>query len=106
MNIYIDFSIYTEDTGAYGNVTGTLEFNTVPIIGGSVSLLPPSKSGPIHEMGGSEGILIVENRVPATENSGLDTALSLSDVTVKSPREANQLKQYLELSFDLFVDVY
>lgn len=107
MKIYIDFSVFTESGGAFGNVTGEIEFAALPQAGDIVAL-PLAKAGvALDPQSGFMGLIEVHRRLLiANPGDGRGIQLSLSDVTVPTPDAARILADYLERAFGLFIDVY
>jgi len=101
MKIYIDISVFTDESGAYGNVTGELELAITPHIGDSVSFAFPDKAD-VSMPDGFIGILVVTDRVISSEQ----LQLSLSDVTMPTEVGGSELMNYFESAFGLFTDIY
>lgn len=105
MKIYIDFSVFTEEGGAFGNVTGELDLAVVPQIGDSVSFAFSDKPD-IYMPADFMGILTVTDRVIPLGGDGFKLQLSLSDVTTSTEDSGSELMSYFESAFGLFADIY
>jgi hypothetical protein len=108
MIIYIDVSVFSEEGGACGNVSGKLELQMVPQIGDSVSFTFSAKNKDAVLPTDFDGILTVTDRVVSAnvENQEVLASLSLSDVMVPTRESALKVMDYLESAFGLFSDVY
>ena len=106
MKVDIDFSIYSEEEGAYGSVSGEISVNVLPHIGDTISFLFSGKNIALDPLIGFDGMLEVTNRIISANREDRKLALSLGDVVVPTKNDALKLMQYLESAFDLFADIY
>lgn len=106
MKIYIDFSVFTEETGAYGNVTGELDLGVTPQVGDKISFMFSSKQNVPLMPEGFSGVLSVTDRILSVSRENQQLSLSLSDLTMPTLAGACELMSYFEEAFGLFVDVY
>lgn len=104
MRVAIDFSVYTQADGAFGNVTGSVSLIVLPEAGDSI--LFPFKEGEDSSLSGFSGILKVMHRVIPIDQENAQIMLALEDVEVPSVEDAMRLAKYLESAFDLFCVVY
>lgn len=106
MNVDIDFSVFTAAGGAIGNVTGQLQVYCLPQVGDIIvfSVAKPNRN--IHCPKEFDGHLTVLHRTISAAAEERAPTLSLSDVTVPNKQNANDLANYLECGFDLFMDFY
>lgn len=106
MNIYIDVSVFSEEGGACGNVSGKLELQIVPQIGDSLSFTFSAKSKNIVLPTDFDGILTVTDRVVLANVDDQKVLISLSDIMVPTRERALKVMDYLESAFGLFPEVY
>jgi hypothetical protein len=106
MKFYIDISLFTESSGAYGNITGTIDLPACPCAGNIISFSVPLKTRvkpiTIKEFSGHLTIMKVIFGIGEKET----ISLALDDITVKNKEDANLLVTYLSSGFDLFFDEY
>lgn len=106
MKVGVDFSVFTEEDGAFGNLSGELNLITEPQIGDSVSFIFSDKKLALDPAIGFCGILKVTDRIISANREGQQLSLALSDVVVKSKTEAQKAVQYFESVFDLYAVRY
>jgi len=106
MKVSVDFSVYTQEDGAFGSVSGEIDTLTPPQIGDSISFLFPQGDQTIEPSIGFSGILKVTDRVIAANRDDQHLMLALSDITLATKSDAIKVTEYLEAAFDLFVVVY
>jgi len=106
MKVHVDFSVYTDEDGSFGGVSGEIEVITLPQIGDSVSFMFSSKGIVIDPEVGFRGMLDVTSRIILANHEDQKLMLTLSDVVVKTRADALQLVKYFEDAFGLFADIY
>jgi len=107
MKIHIDFSLFTESDGAFGNVHGIIAFAVPPQVGDTVSFQSGKAGVMFDPRSGFLGVIQVDTRIlVANPKDDFGIMLMLADVTVPTPEAARILADYMERAFDLFVDVY
>ncbi|MFW5425820.1 MAG: hypothetical protein ACKE8G_06385 [Methylophagaceae bacterium] len=106
MKFYIDISIFSEENGAYGNITGDLELSLPPQIGDVVSFSFAANNKSIILPASFDGFLTVTDRVISANMDDKRILISLSDIMVPTREHALKVADYFELAFDLFLDVY
>lgn len=106
ISIYIDVSIFSEESGACGNISGELDLPVTPQIGDSVSFTFSSKNKNVVLPAYFDGFLTVAGRVISTNVDKPTVLISLSDVMVPTVEDALKVMNYFESAFDLFADVY
>jgi len=104
MKIAIDISISTSAGRAFGNASGTLEFDVVPQIGDTISFAFPKAQG-LAPVAGFTGILRVRDRVLSASGE-LGISLVLEDIVVPSVDHARAVAEYLEKGFGLGINEY
>lgn len=88
MKVAIDFSVFIEDEGVFGNVTGEVDVPIEPQIGDSLSFLFSSGQCKLDVGAGSAGMLKVTDRiVPVNQNDQL-LSLALNEVVVPTKSDA------------------
>lgn len=106
MKAAIDISLYTQEEGAFGNISGEIKTLTPPQIGDSISFLFPKEDIAFDSSLGFSGILKVTDRVIAANHDDQPIMLALSDITLATKGDALKLVEYLESAFDLFAVIY
>jgi hypothetical protein len=106
MKVAVDFSVFTKDEGAFGNVSGEVSVITVPQIGDSISFLFSDAKVSLDQTIGFGGILKVTDRIIAINREDQQLALALSNVVVQTKNDALKVMQYFEYAFDLFAVRY
>lgn len=106
MKATIDISLYTQEEGAFGNISGEISTLTPPQIGDSISFLFPTKEIEFDHSTGFSGILKITERVIAANHDMQPLMLGLSDINLATKRDAIKLAEYLESAFDLFAVIY
>lgn len=106
MIVYIDVSIFSEESGAYGKISGELELPIVPQIGDLISFTFSEKNKNIVLPAYFDGFLTVTDRVVPANVDTQNVLVSLSDVMVPTVTSAVNVMDYFESGFNLFADVY
>ncbi len=106
MKVQIDFSVFTDETGAFGNITGDLSLLTVPVVGDSISFLFPNTGAILDQDLGFNGILKVVDRVFCPCIEGGTITLELNSVSVKTKKDGEKIMRYFESEFGFFSVVY
>jgi hypothetical protein len=106
MKVSVDFSVYTQADGAFGNVSGEISVLTPPQIGDSISFLFPQNCQAIDPSIGFSGVLKVTDRVIAANRDDQLLMLALSDITLATKSDVLKLTEYLEAAFDLLAVMY
>ncbi|MBU3058487.1 hypothetical protein [Pseudomonas indica] len=106
MKVSVDFSVYTQADGAFGNVSGEISVLTPPQIGDSISFLFPQNGQTIDPSIGFSGVLKVTDRVIAANRDDQLLMLALSDIKLATKIDALKLTEYLEAAFDLLAVMY
>ena len=105
MKVSIDFSIFTREQGAFGYVSGQLEFAVVPMVGDSVALMFPIHAATLPEC--VAGMLLrVEGRGHLFAPGCPTLALSLSNLEVATVPDAVEASRFFEQGFGLFANIY
>lgn len=106
MKVSIDFSIYTQEGGAFGNVSGDIDVSIFPQIGDSISFLFSRRNIAIEPSIGFGGVLKVTDRIIPADRDDQLLMLVLSDVVLSKNDDAIKLVGYFESAFDLFSVAY
>jgi hypothetical protein len=106
MKVRIDFSVFTSNHEAIGNVDGELECVVEPMIGDTICLMlaPDNKPIPPGDHGG--GLLTVTARMIRPNDPEAQLSLSLSDFVVDTKEQAIALMDYFESGYKLFANIY
>lgn len=105
MKVLVDFSIFTEMPSAFGNIVGSVDVETFPIVGDSLWFLNPSNGARMPACGFS-GRLVVEGRSLTVNPQREGVALGLSDLTVPTANDARAIAEYFERGFGLLLNEY
>ena len=102
MNIYVDFTIFSSPTSAYGNVSGVIKMAAVPSVGTSVILLHsvPENFRPFT------GALKATSIDEAATDLDIVASLLLEDIVLSTQSAAEELASLLERECSLFCDPY
>jgi hypothetical protein len=106
MKVIIDFSVVTEETGAFGNITGELTLSAIPQVGDSISFLFPGSGVFLDQSLGFNGVLEVVDRIFNANSENGAISLALNSVSVKTKEDALNIMQYFETGFGLFPITY
>jgi len=105
MKVNIDFSIFSKDKGAFGNITGSIELAVVPQSGDTIVFDFPV-GGVTVDSSLFNGVMKVTDRI-LSANSGADgVSISLNDIVVGTEEDAATVARYLEKGFNLFATIY
>lgn len=105
MKVIVDFSIFTNESSAFGSANGTVNVVAVPVVGDVIWFLNP-KPGVSMPSCGFSGCLDVERRSLAVNEHDGHVRVGLSDLTVPTTNDARALAEYFEKGFELFVNIY
>jgi len=104
MKINIGISIFIRSGGSFGHVSGTLDLDTLPVVGDTLSFAD-SRDSTILKPHAFVGLLKVEDRVLDASNQATPT-LMLEDIYFDSAEIAQEAGRYLESAFGLAVHVH
>lgn len=104
MEVIVDASIFTRESGSYGNVSGSLKLSFEPQIGDTISFLPNERSGPCPS--GFPATLQVTNRILAAGGDKHGLLVELEDITVDTVADAVTLSAFFHEGFALFVNAF
>lgn len=104
MRVVIDISVFSDESGSYGVVSGPLDVEIVPVVGDVVSF-SGAKAGTLFPSGTSfRGALRVTDRVvPANEGQG-DVLVCLEDLKLRTDADASDCMSYFQNGFGLGFD--
>lgn len=105
MRASIDFSIFTKVGGAFGNVTGEMDFCVAPMIGDAV-LIAVSRMAAEFPACLAGKIIRITDRAHTQLKSDPFIHLSMSDIEFDTERDALAASKYFEDGFGLYVDRY
>lgn len=103
MKIFVDASVFTEESGSYGRISGFLEVAECPPVGGSIDL--SSRIGAVQPRG-SVPQFKVASWIRSTATAKSAPLLELEDLCVETDDQARELIAYLEAAFSLVGEVY
>ena len=104
MEVIVDASIFTRESGSFGNVSGSMELSFEPHIGDTISFLPSTRSGPCPP--GFTATLRVTGRILAAGGDKLGLLIQLENINVDTVAAATALCAFFKDGFDLFVNVF
>jgi hypothetical protein len=104
MKLHIDISIFIRSGGSFGHVSGTLELDTLPAVGDTLSFAVP-RDPTVLKPQAFLGLLRIEDRVFDVANPSAIT-LMLEDLYFDSAEIAREAGNYLEKAFGLAVHVH
>lgn len=102
MKVTVDFSVFTAEAGAFGNLTGEIDVSVAPQIGDSISFMFSKSKATLDPSTGFSGMLKVTDRVIVANQGNQQLALALSDIVVPTKSDAVKVIQYFELAYNLF----
>jgi hypothetical protein len=104
MKVVVDASVFTQESGAFGNISGAIELSFEPHVGDSISFVPIKSDSELPPE--FSGIVRVENRIitPGGDKHGL--LISLEDITVPTVADAQALMAFFEDAHGLFANIY
>jgi hypothetical protein len=105
LKVPIDFSIFTREKGAFGYVSGSLEFAVEPMVGDSIALMLPIHKAMLPTCVGTSS-LRVEGRNHLFAPAAPPFTVSLSNLEVATVQEAVEACRYFEQGFGLFANIY
>jgi len=103
MKLNIDISVFIRSGGSFGHVSGTLDLETLPAVGDTLSFAVP-RDAAILRPPAFLGLLRVEDRVFDVANQATIT-LMLEDLYFDTVEIAQAAGHYLEKAFGLAVHV-
>jgi hypothetical protein len=104
MKVVIDASIFTQESGAFGNVSGAIDVSVVPSIGDTISFIPTQASAEMPP--GFSGQVLVEGRIITAGADSHGLMLALEDITVETVSDAQALVAFFEHAHGLFANIY
>ena len=104
MKLNIDISVFIRSGGAFGHVSGTLDLDTLPAVGDTLSFAVP-RDASIPKPHAFLGLLRIEDRVFDVANQASIT-LMLEDLYFDSADVAREAGNYLEKAFGLAIHVH
>lgn len=103
MQSQIDFSIYQSPVKAFGNVTGNLDISDSVKVGDEVWVIPSLIVNKSFEFFTGKLRVISITVIDEIKNIVI---YGLEDVVTDSLQEAQELASLIEISTDLFIDIY
>jgi hypothetical protein len=103
VRLNIDFSVFLP-TSSVGVVSGTLEFQTLPRVGETISFVRPKPGVLPVRVPGFAFLLKVEDVLHTANPGGELVSLSLEDLTLEHMRDVDVLAQFLKDGFGLNFD--
>jgi hypothetical protein len=104
MKVVIDASIFTQEAGAFGNVSGAIDVSFEPCIGDTLSFIPTRENTDMPP--GFSGQVRVEGRVITAGGDSHGLMISLEDITVATVDDAQALMAFFEDAHGLFANIY
>lgn len=104
MKVVVDISIFTRESGAFGNVSGAIDVSYEPHVGDSVSFLPTKAGQEIPPM--FTGLVHVEGRTITAGGDSHGLMLALEDITVETVEDAQAIIAFFEDAHGLFANVF
>lgn len=105
MKYSVDFSIFTQEPAAFGNVVGLIHLVVEPVVGDVIWFLRPANGAKMPSCGFG-GSLIVEGRSLVANSEDGGVSLGLSDLTVVDANDARAIAKYFENGFGFFSNEY
>ncbi len=105
MKVVVDASIFTQEAGAFGNISGAIDVSVVPSIGDTISFIPTQQASAEMPPGFS-GQVRVEGRIITASADSHGLMLALEDITVETVSDAQALMAFFEHAHGLFANVF
>jgi hypothetical protein len=99
MRVNVDFPIFSSDTEAFGNCSGTLDLVELPAVGDSISFAFCPVGMQMPQCGFDGFLKVVSRRFDV--GSDVACSLELSDIYVDGVHLAQALMEYFEGGFGL-----
>jgi hypothetical protein len=104
MKVVIDVSIYTQESGAFGNVSGAIDVSFEPCIGDTLSFIPTRANTEMPPE--FSGQVRVAGRVITAGGDSHGLTISLENITVPTVADAQGLMAFFEDAHGLFANVF
>jgi hypothetical protein len=104
MKVVVDASIFSQESGAFGNVSGAIDVSVVPSVGDTLSFIPSKASAEMPP--GFSGQVRVESRIITAGADSHGLMLALEDITVETDADAQALVAFFEHAHGLFANIY
>jgi hypothetical protein len=93
--VFIDFSLFADDAGSVGVVSGTLELPVIPVVGDTILLF---QGAGVEVVAATAKLrwLVVEHRMIGPANAQANLMISLSGIDAKTEVDALVIANYCE----------
>ena len=104
MKVNIDISVFIRSGGSFGHISGSLELDTLPSVGDTLSFAVPRDTAVLKPLT-FLGLLRIEDRVFDAAGQATVT-LMLEDLYFDSAELAQEAGRYLDRAFGLELSVH